>query len=733
MTISIWRYSHLTLALVSGLFLVLASVTGIILALEPMPLAVKSYQPEDLSEISLAETFEVLSSEYDEVLALEVDANDFYLADVVTKTGENKSVYINPKTGVILGEPQPQHAIFQFTTNLHRSLFLKGIGRFFVGFVSFLLCLIAVTGLLLIIKRQGGVKKLFSKVQKDYFELRYHVILGRYFLIPIILIATTGVYLSAEKFSLLPPTTISHAMVEPDSDIDMTVPYYGLEIFKNIRLDDIRKITFPFSEFPEDYFEVALRDRELLIHQYTGEILSEQAYPFSFLLSRWSLLLLTGQGSLLRSHVLLLASMSILFFIYTGFVMWRRRIRSTKLIGTSLHKDDCSHIILVGSETGSTYAFAEALGKGLTEAGKSVFVSEINAYTTYKKAEQLIFLTATYGEGEAPTNARNIRSLLSSVQQEQPIRYSVVGFGSLTYPSYCQFAIDLNLFLERVTSFKEATSLYKINNQSFEAFVDWTKQWGSATGTFLNIQPLKTARKNAITLPYEVVKKTGVNRDDTYILHLEPKKKVKFQSGDLWEFVPEEDGRPRWYSVAKYQGELVLSIKKHEFGIVSKLLSDVSVGKALQGGIRRNAEFHFPKKAPEVVLVGNGTGIAPFLGLIDENEKRVPVELYWGGRTKASWEIYETYINGFKASKKLARLHLAFSQENATKIYVQDLLQRDKEQIAIKLEKGAVFMICGALAMQQSVLEVLEGISQEVLGKPLSEFEHQEQLKMDCY
>ncbi len=42
-------------------------------------------------------------------------------------------------------------------------------------------------------------------------------------------------------------------------------------------------------------------------------------------------------------------------------------------------------------------------------------------------------------------------------------------------------------------------------------------------------------------------------------------------------------------------------------------------------------------------------------------------------------------------------------------------------------------MICGSVAMQREVLEVLEDIAQNILNKPLSDFEHNEQLKLDCY
>ena len=730
MTLAIWRYAHMTLALVSGLFLVLAALTGAILAFEPIQTAVKPYQPVALGSVTLAETMTVLAGEYDEVLTLTLDADGFVLADVVTKEGTSETVYVNPRSGATLGRPSPQHPVFQFTTNLHRSLFLKKIGRFTVGLVSFLLCLLAVTGLLLLVKRQGGWVKLFSKVQKDYFELRYHVVFGRWLLLPIIVVAATGVYLSAEKFGLIPPTRIVHEVALSDADFD-PIDAAQLPIFKTTTWDEVRSLAYPFSEFPEDYFELALRGKEMAIHQYTGEILSEQPYPFAFLANRWSLVLHTGQGSIAWSLVLFLVSLGILFFVYSGYVMWRKRIRNTKTARVPVDPDACTHIILVGSETGTTYGFAQALEAALTQAGKSVLVAEINAYRTYKNAEQLLFLTATYGEGEAPTNARNIETLLGEIRQERPMAYSVVAFGSLTYPSYCQFGVDLEGWLAQQAELHPTLAVYKINNQSHEAFQDWANAWGQQTGTVLDLPSLKKKRKLVKPRDFEVLERSALNVDDTYLLRLQPGRKIKFRSGDLWEIVP-EDGQPRWYSIAKYQDSVLLSIKKHEFGTCSNQLFALEAGQTVRGGIKRNYNFHVPDFAPAVVCIANGTGIAPFLGVLDENTKGIPIDLYWGGRTQASAMLYRPFLDEAQSQNRLRRYHQALSQEGDG-LYVQEVLERNAKEIASQLEAGAVFMICGSLAMQNAVLEVLGNISQKHLGKPLSDFEHQEQLKMDCY
>src|SRR5690606_12126108 len=106
------------------------------------------------------------------------------------------------------------------------------------------------------------------------------------------------------------------------------------------------------------------------------------------------------------SIILLLASASIIFFMYSGFVMTLKRRKKVATSSAMPDKDECEYIILVGSETGSTFDFARRLYNAMNALGKQVFMTELNNYSTYAKAKNLIILTATYGEGESPTNAR---------------------------------------------------------------------------------------------------------------------------------------------------------------------------------------------------------------------------------------------------------------------------------------------------------------------------------------
>ena len=76
--------------------------------------------------------------------------------------------------------------------------------------------------------------------------------MGRVSLIPIILITITGVYLSLEKFSLLPKNKIVHKIKEPTLESKKIISEFS--IFKNTRLKDLKILEFPFSKGIEDPF-----------------------------------------------------------------------------------------------------------------------------------------------------------------------------------------------------------------------------------------------------------------------------------------------------------------------------------------------------------------------------------------------------------------------------------------------------------------------------------------------
>src|SRR5690606_19347855 len=117
MTLSLWMYSHLALAVAASLFLLVASVTGVILAVEPIAHQTKGFALENLDEVSLATAIDGVKENYDEVFSLEVESSGFVKASILTEDFETQDIYINPKTGEKLGEVAKRPEIFSFATN----------------------------------------------------------------------------------------------------------------------------------------------------------------------------------------------------------------------------------------------------------------------------------------------------------------------------------------------------------------------------------------------------------------------------------------------------------------------------------------------------------------------------------------------------------------------------------------------------------------------------------------
>ncbi|WP_271855218.1 PepSY domain-containing protein [Patiriisocius marinus] len=736
---SVWRYSHFLLAILSSLFLLVAAVTGAILAVEPVANTIQPYNVVPLDKVPLSQTVAALKENFTEVLDLEITSENFVKVSVFTNEGESQTIYVNPLTAERLGEAASQSAFFSFITNVHRSLFLKSIGRAFIGVASLLLCFIAVTGVFLLAQRQGGFKNWFVKVKESNFGQRYHIIFGRWFLLPLIIVGATGVFLSAEKFSLLPNTSVERKLASISSEI-LKEEQNGKDVlFQNITLDQVRKITFPFSEDPDDFYLLELRKNELIVHQYTGKVLSEVTYPFVQLASRWSTKWHTGQGNVLWSIILFLASLSLLFFIISGFNMSIKKRKKASQFVQKWTKDEAEYIVLVGSETGSTLIFANAFAAALSQRDLSVFVCNINEYSTFRKAIHLIVFTATYGDGDAPTNARKFETLIHAIKPNQNLKFSVVGFGSLLYPNYCHFAVKVDAMLHTHECFFPLLPLVKINNQSEVAFQDWVKKWNEITGLGLKVTLPFKEKKHAEEFNFEVIERTFLNIDNTFLLQLKPEKALEFQSGDLLAIVPPNSDTARHYSIAEIKGELLLSIRAHEKGLCSEYLATLKTGDTILASIEKNESFHLPEITYSVFCIANGTGIAPFLGMFSKNQQQ-SFHLLWGGRGKDSFNLYKKslgrnvlLINEMaKSDSALKTYQLAFSQ-NRKKTYVQDILLKEQVEVAKKFKDGCVFMICGSMAMQQSVLDTLETITITQLQQPLSDFESNGQLLMDCY
>ena len=376
----------------------------------------------------------------------------------------------------------------------------------------------------------------------------------------------------------------------------------------------------------------------------------------------------------------------------------KRKRKTTSIINNTL-KDKAEFIILVGSETGTTIRFATAFKNELIKANKAVFITELNRYSSYKNAKNIIIFTATYGDGTAPANAQNFIKLIHAIEPKRNLNYSVIGFGSKQYPAFCQFAILVHASLQIHLKFTPEMRLFKIDDQNLGSFENWKNEWGNLNNIKLEINLTDLLEKDEET-SFKIINNSKTNNDNTFLIHLKPTNKVKFTSGDLVAITPRGEEKKRLYSVAKIDNTLVLSVKKHALGICSNYLHKLSKTDVIKGTIQENKKFHFPKKIKNVILIANGTGIAPFLGMIQEN-------------------------------KTLTSFHIAYSQDQQT--YIQKTLESQTVLVSNTLKRNGAILICGSLSMQFGVEKVIAKIASQELNLTIEELKNNKQIRTDCY
>ncbi len=117
--------------------------------------------------------------------------------------------------------------------------------------------------------------------------------------------------------------------------------------------------------------------------------------------------------------------------------------------------------------------------------------------------------------------------------------------------------------------------------------------------------------------------------------------------------------------------------------------------------LRPNTAFRLPAPDVPIIMVGPGTGIAPFRGFLQERQTLGAAGkswLFFGDRRRATHYLYGEELEGFVDSGHLTRLDLAFSRDGnagATKCYVQHRMREQAGELWSWLQDGAYFYVCG--------------------------------------
>lgn len=186
---------------------------------------------------------------------------------------------------------------------------------------------------------------------------------------------------------------------------------------------------------------------------------------------------------------------------------------------------------------------------------------------------------------------------------------------------------------------------------------------------------------------------------------------------------------PRLYSISSspsaHEGEIHLTVGWHTFlldeksrtGHGSGYLCSLNEGDQVTFYIHHNHDFKLPAPEKDVIMIGPGTGIAPFRSFLAEREMTGATGrnwLFFGDQHFTTDFLYQTELQAWFLSGHLSRLNVAFSRDQQDKIYVQHKLLQYASQLYEWIEAGACIYVCGA---REPMSQDVENTLIEIIGR----------------
>lgn len=216
--------------------------------------------------------------------------------------------------------------------------------------------------------------------------------------------------------------------------------------------------------------------------------------------------------------------------------------------------------------------------------------------------------------------------------------------------------------------------------------------------------------------------------------------------------------QPRSYSIASSQaanpGEVHLTVApvryqafgSDHWGAASTQLADrLAEGDQVSVYIESNSRFRLPlDDDTAIIMIGPGTGVAPFRAFIEERSERQAAGkswLFFGGRNFSSDFLYQLEWLRYLKRGQLDRLDVAFSRDQPEKIYVQDRIRQQAAELYSWIQGGAHIYVCGdASQMARAVDEALVALLSQHGGETemqaqlrLKEMRHSQRYQRDVY
>lgn len=460
---------------------------------------------------------------------------------------------------------------------------------------------------------------------------------------------------------------------------------------------------------------------------------------------------------------LLTATLVLLAYGLLCYWCWRRyrQARGRKL--TSADIGDDTWLVGYASQTGTAEDLARKTVNQLQQAGMDAVLLPLNKIhkQVIQNCRYALFITSTFGEGEAPDNGNRFLRNISRLDCSH-LDYGLLALGDRNYRNFCGFGHQVQQTLQSCGA-RPLFDMIEVDREDPGALRRWQYHLGEISGAHLfddwdnqpDYQNWRLIRRRQLNV--------GSPGGPVFLLRLMPARgRIKadhWRAGDIAEIGPGNSderiaeflqalGRSNDRSVSaalRYRNlptdaaSLAMlrgldnnalaarlpELPHREYSIASTpaqgtldlLVRQVTSADGLGLGsgwltqhcrdygeirlrIRDNHNFRSPSLRTPMILIGNGTGIAGLRShlLARSTEPGCRNWLLFGERTAAYDFFFKDDIRRWARSGVLERLDLAFSRDSDSAArYVQDLLPPAADEIRKWVSAGAAIYVCGSL------------------------------------
>ena len=571
---------HWFFGITAGLVLALMGITGaavsfqdeLLRALNPHVLSVEKREAGVLPPAELVRKLEATEGKTVSMLFVESESGNAARVFFTPPPGERRGQlrYFDPYTGDYMGDAVGQD-FFGFILQLHRFLAMGETGRNITGACTLILVFFCLSGLYLRWPRQVASWRAWLAVdwrkKGRSFNWDLHSVFGTWCLLFYLFSALTGLYWSYDWYSqglnkLLSDAPQTERMRKrgPPPEGPAPVANYdamwssiysqagpGLNAY-NIRMPAVAgqpaTVYYLLKDSPHDR---ALN--QINLDPATGEVKSHDQYAsksFKAQLLTSIYALHTGSYFGLAGRIILTVSSLLmpLFFI-TGWLLYldrrrkKRQVRDARNGLSANHSDAPAWLIGFASQSGFAEQLAWQTAGQLQAAGLPVKVQSLGSVSQddLRQSENALFVVSTFGDGEAPDNARGFeRSVLGQDLSLKGLNYSVLALGDRQYEHFCGFARRLHFWLTN----QGGTPLFapvEVDSGDTLALQTWQQQLGQLTG-HAPAAAWPTAQYENWTLSQRTLLNPDSVGSPVYLLGLTSTSAHSWLAGDLVEVLP---------------------------------------------------------------------------------------------------------------------------------------------------------------------------------------------------